>query len=122
MNEPLLAGNRDPTLPDFLIIGAQKAGTTALMMNLDVHPGVAMAGSGGIGAMLHGRQGSDTAVGATLSLDLAVARIGRRRGERRVAGYAEATPQCARQAGLPGRGGPGLRWLLCRPVRSMPGH
>jgi hypothetical protein len=45
----------------------------------------AMAGSGGIGAMLHGRQGSDTAVGATLSLDLAVARIGRRRGERGLA-------------------------------------
>jgi hypothetical protein len=53
MNEPLLAGNRDPTLPDFLIIGAQKAGTTALMMNLDVHPGVSMAGSGGRPRELH---------------------------------------------------------------------
>ena len=45
----------------------------------------AMAGSGGIGGMLHGREGSDTAVGATLSLDLAVARWDRKKGERGLA-------------------------------------
>ena len=39
--------SRDPSLPDFLIIGTQKAGTTALMLNLARHPEVFMAGRHG---------------------------------------------------------------------------
>lgn len=39
--------DRDPSLPDFLIIGTQKAGTTALMLNLARHPEVYMAGRHG---------------------------------------------------------------------------
>ena len=39
--------SRDPSLPDFLIIGTQKAGTTALMLNLARHPDVFMAGRHG---------------------------------------------------------------------------
>ena len=34
----------DRTLPDFLIIGAQKSGSTALAVNLGLHPDVHMAG------------------------------------------------------------------------------
>lgn len=34
---------RDPSLPDFLIVGAQKAGTNMLTRNLGRHPGVFMA-------------------------------------------------------------------------------
>lgn len=44
-----------------------------------------MAGSGGMGGVLHGRYGSETAIGATLSLDLAVAHWGRVPGERGLA-------------------------------------
>jgi len=34
---------RDPSLPDFLIVGTQKAGTNTLALNLSRHPGVFMA-------------------------------------------------------------------------------
>lgn len=38
---------RDGSLPDFLIVGAVKSGTTALSFNLNRHPDVSMAGSDG---------------------------------------------------------------------------
>ena len=44
---PLQRPGRDRSLPDFLIIGTQKAGTTALLRNLARHPEVFMAGRDG---------------------------------------------------------------------------
>jgi hypothetical protein len=44
---------RDGSLPDFLIIGVQKSGTTALSMNLSRHPDVYMAGRDGRPQEIH---------------------------------------------------------------------
>jgi hypothetical protein len=42
---PSLLVDRDPSLPDFVIVGAQKAGTNMLAFNLSRHPQVFMAGN-----------------------------------------------------------------------------